>query len=202
MARPALTEEQRKKTRQSIRKAAAELYQKNGAGDVSARAIADAAGVSVGTLYSYFNNLTELMQSLWKEPVKRLLDQLETDLAKPSKPLDKLERLLKAYVKFASQHRGIYRSAFMYVRPESHKQPEPVSLESDRFFSLFLNAIIEGQTSGDVRTGPPKLLAQTLWAGLHGAIALPINMDRIALEDGPQSVEQMIDLLMAWLSEP
>ena len=75
MARPTLTKEQRAEIRSRIRKAATELYPESGLSDISARGIAKRAGVSVGTIYSYFDNLPELMQSLWIEPVRHLVKE-------------------------------------------------------------------------------------------------------------------------------
>jgi AcrR family transcriptional regulator len=62
--RPALTDKQRRETRLRNFTAAAELCAENGFRDISARTIADKAGVSVGTLYTNFDNLKDLMQSL------------------------------------------------------------------------------------------------------------------------------------------
>ena len=76
MPRPALTEEQRRESRRRIREAASALYATSGLGDISARAIAKEAGVSVGTIYSHFGSLAELMQSLWRQPARKLVQQL------------------------------------------------------------------------------------------------------------------------------
>lgn len=200
MARPALTEEQRRETRRNIRRAAARLYAENGLAEISARAIAEQAGVSVGTLYSYFDNLTELMQSLWKEPVSRLITELEVALDGTENPLRKLQLLLDAYGRFAIEHHNVYRGAFLYVRPEAHQKPTQVSLEDDRFFNLFQKAVIEGQEQGLVRAGEPAVLAQTLWGGMHGAIALPLNLDRVALAPPQEAVQQMSEALIEWIS--
>lgn len=77
MPRPALTDEQRKLTRRAIREVAVELYAESGFTDISARKVAERAGIRVGSLYKYFKNLTELMQSLWKMSVIRLVSELE-----------------------------------------------------------------------------------------------------------------------------
>ena len=76
MPRPALTEEQRRATRRRIRRAASELYAEAGLSRISARAVAERAGVSVGTLYTHFDNLTDLMRSLWRAPVARLYEEM------------------------------------------------------------------------------------------------------------------------------
>ena len=199
MPRPALTEEQRRETRRRIQKAAAKLYAKNGFKDISARKVAEEAGVSVGSLYSYFDNLTELMQSLWKEPVRRLLKDLEASLPEITDPLTRLRTFLETYVAFANDQRSTYRGAFLFVRPETHDKPKPTALADDRLFSMLRDAVAAAQAKGQVRSGDPDLLAQLLWSGVHGAIALPQNIDRLALAKSEQVGPAMIDALLEWL---
>ena len=199
MARPALTEEQRKETRRKIRQAASELFSRNGVSNVSVRAVAEKAGVSTGTIYSYFDNLTELLQSLWKEPLVRLLDELEEIVEKTPDPKRRLRRLLEAYARFATGNHSVYRGAFLYIRPESHDKPVPRDLSQDRLFSMLRDAVADGQKSGDFRKGNPGRIAQTLWAGLHGAVALPTNIDRLAIDPPDRLLRHMIDMQMEWI---
>lgn len=201
MPRPALTPEQRQATRRAIRQAAADLYANNGAKDISVRAIAERAGVSVGTIYAYFGNLTELMQSLWKQPAKRLLADLEEVTLNIESPLEKLRAILQTYATFAQDQRAVYRGAFLYVRPEDHKKPEPVALSDDRLFNLIQTTISSGQAQGLFIEGDPTKLTQTLWSAVHGAIALPINIDRLAFDTSQQMVQDMIKIMLAWLEK-
>lgn len=199
MPRPALTPEQRQKTRRLIQQAAADLFASNGAKDISVRAIADSAGVSVGTIYAHFTNLTELMQSLWKQPAKRLISDLEAVAQSIEHPQQRLRALLETYAKFADEQHAVYRGAFLYVRPESHKQPEPVALSDDRLFSMLQSTISAGQAQGIFINGDASQLTQTLWSAIHGAIALPINIDRLALDKSSARVQDMIELMLSWL---
>jgi len=199
MARPALTDEQRRLTRRNIRNAAAVLYASNGLADISVRAVAEKAGISVGTLYAHFSSLTELMQSLWKEPLTRLIEELEKNIKAKEDSLEKLQVLLEGYANFAHSHLGIYRGAFLYVRPELHEQPTKVNLAEDRFFGLFRRTVIAAQKQGLARDGDPDLLAQTLWSGIHGAIALPQNVDRLALAEPNETAPLMIEALINWI---
>lgn len=201
MARPALTDEQRRETRRKIRGAAAALYAESGLQDISARKIAQQAGVSVGTLYSYFDNLTELMQSLWKEPVRRLIRELESELAGIDDPLKRVRAFLSGYAQFALNEPATYRGSFLFVRPDNQPKPDQTALENDRFFRLLTDSVERAQATGQARSGDPQAIAQLLWSGLHGAIALPNNMDRLALAAPADSVAPMIDALMGWLAE-
>ena len=200
MPRPALTDEQRSETRRKIRKAAAELYAENGLKDISARTIAEKAGVSVGTLYAYFDNLTDLMQSLWKGPLAKQLIEMEKVLEALENPLKKLRALLEMYSSFANERSVVYRNAFLFVRPDSLEKPAQVSLDDDRIFQMFNRAVVEGQQQGLIRIGAPKEIAQILWSGLHGAIALPMNIDYLELAPPEEALPPMIEALIQWVT--
>lgn len=198
MARPALTEEQRRQTRRRIQQAAAELYAESGFNDITARKIAGRAGVSVGSLYSYFDNLTELMQSLWKGPVRRLQKEMDAALAADEEPLARLRIFLERYAQFALTERATYRGAFMFVRPETQTKPDPVPLEQDPLFAALRGIILAGQDQGQIRDGDTNQIAQTIWSGIHGAVALPLSIDRLALSPPEQALPLMVETLLEW----
>lgn len=200
MPRPALNEAQRREIRQRIRDAAAQLYAADGLGSISARAIAEQAGVSVGTIYSHFKNLPELMQSLWREPVRRLVSDLENAAAAQQEPLARLRGLLELYAAFAIKHQAVYRGAFMFVRPEAHDKPHAVPVAEAGIGKVFVAAIRDGQEQGVVRPGDPVTLAELLWAGLHGAQSLPVNVDRVAFSPPQVLTPHMVDLLLEWVA--
>lgn len=202
MPRPALTDEQRRETRRKIRAAAAALHAESGRTDLSARAVAERAGVSVGTLYSYFGSLSELMQSLWRQPARRLVEELEQICAKEPDPVSRLKSLLEAYAGFSEEQRSVFRGAFLFVRPESQEPPAQVSLDEDRFFGLFRQSIIDGQAAGSIRDGEPDRLTQTVLSAVHGAIALPINLHRLALDSSPGMQKAMIEVMLGWVQSP
>ena len=201
MPRPAITDEQRRATRRSIRDSAATLYAENGK-NVSVRAVAEHAGVSVGTVYSYFGSLSELMQSLWRQPARKLVQQM-TQVAKDDlNPAEELEALLGTYVRFASDNQQVFRNAFLYVRPESAEPPPKVPLAEDKFFGLFSQAIARGQQQGQFRSGDPDTLAQIVLSSVHGALALPINLHRLELSEEMNIAEQTIAVQLEWLQNP
>ena len=201
MPRPALTPEQKQENRRRIRQAAAALFAENGISSISARAIATKAGVSVGNIYANFDSLTELMQSLWKEPLNRLLSEMEATAAKSIDPEQRLRKLIDQYVTFATEQHAVYRGAFMFVRPQSLDKPSKVDVEEDRFFTLFKQTIKDGQASGQFVSGNATQLTHLLWAALHGAIALPVNLDRLDLTPSDQLAKQMGKFMLANLTK-
>lgn len=196
MARPKASPEQRAEVRRSIQQAAVELYRAEGLGGVSARAVAKKAGVSVGTIYSYFGDLKGLGQSLWEPQIARLEDELRKVAAQQDDPMARIEALLRAYLSFGIEQSELYRNALMFVRPTSVEQPEKRPLSEFAFPSLLLAAIKQGQAEGTVISEDPEILVQILWSGVHGALALPVNMDRLALASAALVLEQAIEGLM------
>ena len=196
MARPTATPEQRDRQRALIRRAAAEVYAESGIRGVSVRAIAKRAGVSTGTLYSYFANLQELMRSLWREPVEKVNRHLEEVARRRRAPLRRVRALLEAYADFARAHPDVYRGAFLFVRPDSVPRSEAQPLGEVVFYRLLRDALREGQERGEVRTGDPGEMAQLLWAGVHGAVALPINVEAYRVASAERLVPAMIRTLL------
>ena len=196
MARPKASPEQRAKVRESIQQAAVMLYREGGIGAVSARAVAQKAGVSVGTIYSYFGDLNGLGQSLWEPQIAKVDSEFRDLAAQYDDPLARIEALLHAYLAFGMEQATLYRNALMFVRPSAQDKPEKQSLDAFAFPSLLNVAIEQGQAAGVVIEGAPADLAQLLWSGVHGALALPVNMDRLDLSPTKDLVDSTVGALM------
>ncbi|MEM9180442.1 MAG: TetR/AcrR family transcriptional regulator [Pseudomonadota bacterium] len=192
MARPKATPEQRAEIRRTIQRAALELHREQGLAGVSARAVAKRAGVSVGTIYSYFGDLSGLGQSLWEGPVARQEDAFRALAGEYEIPLDRIEALLEAYLKFGIEQAQLYRNALMFVRPPTLEVPDKQALSGFAFPSLIHEAVEEGQALETIVRGDPAELTQMLWSGVHGALALPVNMDRVALKPTTEMIEQTV----------
>lgn len=178
MGRPAATEEQRRAQRQRIRAAAIELHGEKGLQGVTVRAIAQRAGISTGAVYSHFSSLAELAQSLWQAPLTKANERFTAIAEAEPDPFRRIERLLGIYADFAHEHPEFLRGAMLFVRPATQEAPEPLPLEELPFFRLLTDAVSAAQAEGRVRPGEPRRLATGAWAAVHGALALPVNLDR------------------------
>lgn len=196
MARPFATEEQREEIRRRIRAAAAEIYRQNGAGAISARSVAQKAGVSVGAIYGHFGDLAGLMQSFWIGHVERQDEVFRNIARRHQEPMQRVRALLVAYLEFGLENATLYRNAFLFVRPESQDPPKPAPLGTFAFADLLIAALREAQAAGVVAEDDPARLAQLLWSGVHGCLALPVNMDRVAFASPKAMAKPMVDLLL------
>ena len=200
MARPFSTPEHREEIRRTIRSAAAELYRHDGLSAISVRRVAQKAGVSVGAIYAHFDDLAGLMQSLWMGQVERQNARFVERTSGCEDPLQRLRILLDDYLRFGIENAELYRNAFLFVRPGSHPKPVAAGLETQVFSRLMMAALCEGQAQGRVVAGDPGRLAQVLWSGLHGCLALPSNLDRLAFAPAADIAQQMTEALMRSVS--
>ncbi len=197
MARPPVSDEDRAKERRRIRQAAAAIHREDGIRAITVRAIAERAGISTGKIYSYYGNLGELMRSLWAEPVAKLNEALASVAEANPDPVERIEALLTTYLHFARDNEETYRGAFLFVRPKPLTPAEQRPVSDVPLLEFLGAAIAEGQAAGSIRPGQPDELAQLLWSGLHGAIALPVNADLYAIDPNQQLAPAMIDLLVS-----
>mgnify|MGYP001800496207 CR=1 FL=1 len=202
MARPKASPEQRAEVRRSIQQAAVALYRAEGMGGVSARAVAKKAGVSVGTIYAYFGDLSGLGQSLWEPQIAVLEDELRAVAAAHPDPLARIEALLHAYLTFGIEQAELYRNALLFVRPSTLETPDKQPLSAFAFPTLLSAAIEQGQAAGAIVDGDVAVLVQIIWSGVHGTLALPVNMDRLDLQTARSIREPISAALMRTLLTP
>ena len=163
---------------------------------MSVRAIAKRAEVSTGLLYSYYGNLSDLMRTLWMGPIIELGRSLAAIEADQADPVRRIDELLRAYVAFAGEHPDVHRGLLLFVRPPGSSVPDPADPDDLQLHASLRRAIEAGQAAGDIREGDATELAQLLWAGVHGALCLPVNVDSYALAPATDLAASMIPTLL------
>lgn len=202
MARPPATTEQRREARNAIRRAAIEIVTEDGTASVTARQVASRAGVSVGTLYTHFDSLSDLMRSLWTPVIEEADLKLAAVAAACPDPLDRIRAILGEYASLALSNHVLHRNTLLYVRPANAPAPERFPANDLQLHRLLQQAISDGQHQGEIIEGDAVRFAQLLWAGVHGALALPVNADIYELEPAAQQIALMIDSLITALEAP
>lgn len=196
MARPKASAEQRELQRDRLRQAAADIYNEDGLAAVTVRSVCTRAGVSTGTLYSYYANLEALLQSFWIEAVERANLKLDVVVAEHPEPLSRIAALLHAYADFSYDEPEVFRGAVLFVRPASAEAPPVDPIESLPLYALLRQAVADGQAAGRVRPGDTDSMTHVLWAGIHGALALPVHLDRFEVKPAAELAPVMIDALL------
>lgn len=97
------------RTLRKILDAAREEFGECGFSDSSIVGITQRAGVALGTFYTYFDSKEALFQALVRDMSAQVRDNVGPALTGAADALDGERRALEAFLKFAREHRNIYR---------------------------------------------------------------------------------------------
>ena len=173
------TELERQQLRTLIIDAARDLFVSKGVEAVTMREIANRIGYSATSIYHHFADKEAVIRAICDTDFLALATSLK-NLLLIVNPLDRLHALGRGYAAFALTHPNHYRMMFMTARTPC--EPAESSLqqnnaEQDAYFQL-KSVVNDVHGAGWFRAELQNadLIAQTIWAGMHGVCALQINM--------------------------
>ncbi len=170
-------ERERAEVREKILEAARELFVSEGYEAVTMRKIANRIEYSPTAIYLHFKDKESVLRELCDADFIALARQF-AKIGRIADPVERLRKAAHAYTEFGLEHPNHYQLMFMTPHPPIDKAESAVEKgnpEEDAY--AFLKAAVEeALATGRFRSGldDPDLLAQTLWAGLHGVVALQI----------------------------
>ena len=166
---------EKEQLRQQILSAARELFVTEGYEHVSMRKIAAKIEYSPTTIYLYFKDKAELLDSVCKETLLNLLNTLERLNRDKSAPLETLRKSGRAYVAFGLKHPQEYKLTFV-VRPQFQ---QGLGLEEgsvgEKVFNYLRAMVSECIRQKVFRQVDVEITGQVLWAAVHGVTLLLID---------------------------
>ena len=203
------TKERREREREAIRDkildAARELFVNEGYDAVTMRKIAQRIEYSPTAIYFHFKDKSEVMRELCDRDFAQLAQQLR-EIATLPDPVERLRATGRGYVQFALHFPNHYRLMFMTPRPECDEAESAIERgnpEEDAY--AFLRATIDdciAQGRFHREFTDADLLAQTMWAGMHGVVSLSIakeNDDWVDFRPAVERAELMSEALIRGL---
>jgi AcrR family transcriptional regulator len=179
--------------------AARTLLEKEGADEVSFRAVARHLGVTAPALYAYVASKEELLAAVATEHFELLVQRFQAvDAGLP--PLERIRRLSRAYVEHALDSPALFRLMFRYPpRPTAGVDAFP---PATRAFEVAAAATDAAVAAGDLRVADPLLANMAMWAAVHGVaevLLLGFAPDREAAD---QLVDAVIETMLAGQVDP
>lgn len=181
-------------TVEAILKAAAQILTRHGADAATTNAIAERAGVSVGSLYQYFANREALIGELVRRHVDAMQAVLVDALAGlQGRPLPQaIEQLVAAII---AAHRVAPR-----LHQALHQSLTPGRLDTiDRFESGLEQQVSEAlRAHPELRITDPALLGMVLVRALGGLIRTTLRIDPERMDD-PAFAQAMVGMIVGTL---
>jgi AcrR family transcriptional regulator len=196
---------EREQLRQKILDTARELFIAHGYEGVTLRKIANAIEYSPGTIYGYFKDKDELMRALCVADFESFERSFPRTL-EPADPLDGLRAIGTAYIRFALEHPNQYRLMFMTPKPQAMKNLDEQTLakrgDPARDGYALVRHVVQLAIDANLlraRFRDAELVAQTLWAGVHGMASIEIAMGGdpwVQFSPREERINAMLDALM------
>lgn len=194
--------------RQKILNAARDLFAVHGYDAVTMRAIAKKIEYSPTAIYSHFQDKEALINELCSTDFIALASGFQR-VARVSDPIERLRQIGRAYAEFGVKYINHYRVMFMTPHPAfepDEKEIEQGNPEQDAY-AMLKATVAEGIKAKRYRNGirDADLVAQTVWAGIHGVISLEIAKAHDPWVDWrpvKKRIDSMLDTLIEGLTKP
>ena len=197
------TKERRAREKEQLRRqilaAARELFVNEGYENVSMRKIADKIEYSPTTIYLYFKDKADLLDSVCKETLLDLLNTLELLKKDKSDPVETLRKSGKAYVEFGLKYPQDYKLTFV-LRPQFQKG---LGLEEgsvgERVFNYLREMVSECIRRRAFRQVDVDTAGQALWSAVHGVTLLLIDFSDFPWTEKDKLIDTVIHTMIEGL---
>ena len=160
------------RTLRKILDAAREEFGERGFSDSSIVGITQRAGVALGTFYTYFESKEALFQALVRDMSAQVAETVSPAFVGSPHALDAARDGLELFLRFAREHRDIYRiiDEAEFVEPSAYR--EHYETTAKRIAARFVVARDKGEIAGDLSDEELEILA---WASMGANVFLGLR---------------------------
>lgn len=199
--------------REKLIREAAHIIAEDGVKHLSMRKLSDRLSISRTAAYHHFRNKDDLLSAVARTGFRELLHRLqaaagsETDLS----AIDRLRVAVSTYISFAAEETEFFRLMFGNVveRPlrvtGNVNELSSFSFSSEESMSTYrelVDLIVLCREEGGLRDIDTLVLANTVWAFMHGIAQLWIDNQLKITCSLPDFVDQSADFFLARLFNP
>jgi AcrR family transcriptional regulator len=160
------------RTLRKILDAAREEFGDRGFSESSIVGITQRAGVALGTFYTYFESKEALFQALVRDMSTQVRDTAAPAFVEHPNALDAARKGLELFLRFAREHRNIYRiiDEAEIVDPAAYR--EHYETTATRIAARLVVARDKGELAGDLNDTDLEILA---WAAMGANVFLGLR---------------------------
>lgn len=188
-----MAEQEQKKLKQRILKAARKVLLDEGYRNFSLRKIARKVDVSATSIYLYFENKDDLVHTLMEEAIEQLNSQLAKSIQRFKDPISKLSALAYEYIGFALDHPREYQIIYLISSEEMTRYPKEKFRKARKGYEIVTEVLKEGVESGLIAEQKPRIAAYTFWAQLHGVMSVVLSQRLDTRIDQEEFIEEAVD---------
>ncbi len=192
-------EANREQLRDKLLNAATLRVEGGGLKDLNARTLTSDAGCALGSLYTAFSDIDDLIIHMNSRTLKRLGEAIEAAGQGVDDPIDRLKALAKGYLRFAADNHALWVALFDYaalagtVIPQWHQEEQEVLVRH-----------IVGPVSAlnpDMDNDAMMIRVRTLFSAVHGIVSLSLDQRFIGVPQDQLETELIgfIDQMVAGL---
>jgi AcrR family transcriptional regulator len=179
--------QQKEDLRAEILRAAGELFHERGYDGFSLRQVAERIGYTPTTIYLYFRDKDALLLATVQEGFTAFDDCIREVAKSESEPMARLEALGRAYITWGLENPALYQLMFMQradfallprlddeesvLLEETPGEAAPRSVARQQLVC----AVRDAMEAGLIKPASPLVVADVLWSGVHGLVALALS---------------------------
>jgi len=191
---------EKEELKRQILDAARELFVRDGYESVSMRKIADKIEYSPATIYTYFKDKDEILDSLCEETFLKLhLDKLSAAHEMKGDALQALKKGMETYIRFGLEHPEHYIVTFM-LRAAPYQGPQARETRKaktgQQCFENMRSLVRQCMEEGKIIDADVEETSQALWAGIHGVTALLITLPGFPFVERERLISRTLEILV------
>ena len=174
------------RTLRKILDAAQAEFGERGFAETSIVGITQRAGVALGTFYTYFDSKEVVFAAVVRDMSSQVRDHVAPAFAHATDSLDGERRALESFLRFAREHRDVYRiiDEAEFVEPAAYR--EHYETTGSRIAARFRAAREKGEIASDLTDDDLEILA---WASMGANVFLGLRYSVWASADSERVAE-------------
>ncbi len=195
---------QREENREDLRKrlidAAEAQIARSGLKGLKAREVTSEAGCALGALYNAFDDLDRLILHVNSRTLARLGVALAQASPTGAGPKDTMAALAQGYVAFALGNKRLWSALFSHRLPDGVDAPEWHLRDHAVLIAQIIHPL--SQLRPDLGSGALQQRAKTVFAAVHGVVALALNARFVGtpIEILPDEVAALVEAMTRGLA--